>query len=105
MSSVLQGLDLEGGCQEVIFRKLVFSAKSAFWGDFLRFNAKRSTKNIQRGMNFTCTVGGNNVLLSFFLEGVTLSQVQRTNDWFESSNLTYASAYCYSLILNEATLS
>jgi len=55
-------------------------------------------------MNFTYTKGwGNNVLVIF--SGGTLSQIQGTNNWYESSNLTYAFAHCYNLILNEATLS
>ena len=55
-------------------------------------------------MNFTYTKGGGTMFYLFFAGG-TLSQVQSTNNWYESSNLTYALAYCYNLILNEVTLS
>ena len=40
-----------------------------------------------------------------FFAGGTLPRVQSTNHWYETSNLTYALAYFYNLILNEATLS
>ena len=43
-------------------------------------------------------------LFFIFFAGGTLSQVQSTNNWYEGSNLTYALAYFYNLILNEATL-
>ena len=56
-------------------------------------------------MNFTYTKGWGEQYFTYFFEGGTLLQVQSTNNWYKSSNLTYALAYCYNLILNEATLS
>ena len=53
-------------------------------------------------MNFTYTNRWGEQYFTFF-EGGTLSQVQSTNNWYKSSNFTYALAYYYNLILNEAT--
>ena len=58
-------------------------------------------------MNFTYTKGWGEQYFTYFyfFAGGTLSQVQSTNNWYESSNLTYTLAYCYNLILNESILS
>ena len=52
-------------------------------------------------MNFTYTKGWGEQYFTYFyfFAGGTLSQVQSTNNWYKSSNLTY------NLILNESTLS
>ena len=50
-------------------------------------------------MNFTFTKGWGEQFFTYFFAGETLSQVQSTNIWYESSNLTY------NIILNESTLS
>ena len=58
-------------------------------------------------MNFTYTKGWGEQYFTYFLffAGETLSQVQSTNNLYESSNLTYALGYCCNLFLNEASLS
>ena len=79
-----------------------------FWGKHCHKVSKGERGDAQffRGWGILIKTGrGRQQCFTYFLEGVIMLHVQSTNNWCESSNLTYALAFCYSLILIEATLS